>query len=170
MGGNGRAPSLTREQADASACEFPTGHPLRHGTDERYVYLMANDRGEQRLPFRDVVKCDLKDAGGRQVWHSDALVSEPILAPSGGSAEDDGWLLVQMYYPREHRNEIAILDARHVDAGPVCRIQLRHHYPFPFHSTHSPAVLGIARHEHALRPESSASVSMGEPPQPHSRL
>ena len=128
---------------------------------------MANDRGEQRLPFRDVVKCDMRDAGGRQVWHSDGLVSEPVLVPaSSDCAEDDGWLLVQMYHPREHRNEIAILDARHVDAGPVCRIELRHHYPFSFHCTFSPAVLGIAKHEQgeedsvvAVWPERSAATA-----------
>ena len=57
--------------------------------------------------------------------------------------DDDGWLLVQMYRPQEHRTEIAILDARRVDAGPVCRLKLRHHLPFSFHSTYSPEVLGV---------------------------
>ena len=146
-GGDGRPPSLSRRQIDPSACEFPTAHPWRHGTAERFVYLMANDRGDQLLPFRDIVKCDVTEAGGRQVWYSDGLVGEPILAPTanGGtdSADDDGWLLVQMYRPEEHRSEIAILDARRVDVGPVCRLKLPHRLPFSFHSTYSPELLGI---------------------------
>ena len=177
LGGNGRAPSLSRDQADPCACEFPTANPWRHGTEERYVYLMANDRGEQRLPFRDVVKCDVSGAGGRQVWHSEGLVSEPTLVHGGSDcAEDDGWLLVQIYHPRAHRNEIVVLDARHVDAGPVCRIKLRHHLPFSFHCTFSPALLGLAKHEQAdhdsadaLPPERSAAASAAIR-SPHARL
>ena len=105
---------------------------------------MANDRGEQRLPFRDIVKCDLRSEGGRQVWYSEGLVSEPVFAPaSRGGGDDDGWLLVQMYHPAEKRSEIVVLDARHVDAGPVCRIRLRHRFPFAFHCTYSPTIIGV---------------------------
>ena len=167
--------SLEREQIDASACEFPATNPWRHGSQERYVYLMANDRGEQRLPFRDIVKCDVQHQGGRQVWRSHGLVSEPVFVPAGrDGADDDGWLLVQLYLPQAHKTEIAVLDARHVDAGPVCRLRLRHHMPFPFHCTYTSELIGIGGHVHSssdARASANASRVRHAPSEaPHARL
>ena len=45
------------EIADRANVEFPTVHPYRHGlVGGRYSYLMASDREDQDLPYRDVVK------------------------------------------------------------------------------------------------------------------
>ena len=42
---------------DPASVEFPTVHPYRHGyPNARYSYLMASDRKEYNLPYRDVVK------------------------------------------------------------------------------------------------------------------
>ena len=58
--------------------------------------------------------------------------------------EDDGWLLVQVYRPRAHVTEVAVLDARRVAAGPVCVVRLPFHLPLPFHCTFAPvALLGL---------------------------
>ena len=43
--------------ADRASVEFPTAHPYRHGKKgSRYSYLMASDRYNCNLPYRDVVK------------------------------------------------------------------------------------------------------------------
>ena len=43
--------------ADRASVEFPTAHPYRHGRKgSRYSYLMASDRNNRNLPYRDVVK------------------------------------------------------------------------------------------------------------------
>ena len=43
--------------ADRASVEFPTAHPYRHGRKgSRYSYLMASDRNNCNLPYRDVVK------------------------------------------------------------------------------------------------------------------
>ena len=52
--------------------------------------------------------------------------------------EDEGYVIVQLYIPEKHVTEFAILDARHVDNGPVTRIKLKHHIPFGFHGTFTP--------------------------------
>lgn len=164
-GAPGRKPSLARRQADRAACEFPGTNPWRHGAAERFVYLMANDRGEQRLPFRDVVKADLGDGSGRQVWYSEGLVSEPVFVPARrGGGDDDGFVITQMYHPRQHRTEIVILDARHIDRGPVCRLRLRHHFPFAFHCTYSPTVCGVEPSD--LLPARAPGAPEQEPPRP----
>ena len=52
--------------------------------------------------------------------------------------EDEGYVIVQLYIPEKHVTEFAILDAEHVDKGPVSRIKLKHHIPFGFHGTFTP--------------------------------
>ena len=62
------SPSPPLRQIDRSACEFPATNPWRHGRPERFLYLMANDREGQRLPFRDLVKCDLESPAGNYFY------------------------------------------------------------------------------------------------------
>lgn len=52
--------------------------------------------------------------------------------------EDEGYVIVQLYIPEKHVTEFAILDAQHVDEGPVTRIKLKHHIPHGFHGTFTP--------------------------------
>ena len=82
----------------------------------------------------------------RQVWYSHGITGEPVFVPRGGwsswreGAEDDGYVLVQLYVPETHCTEFIILDARAVDQGPLARIKLRHHIPYGFHGTFTPEV------------------------------
>lgn len=53
---------VVRTLADSCSCEFPSVHPYRNvqscnNKPSRYLYLMANDQG-QNLPYIDVVKYD----------------------------------------------------------------------------------------------------------------
>jgi all-trans-8'-apo-beta-carotenal 15,15'-oxygenase len=140
------APTLTREQLEDCSCEFPMVDTRFHGQRQRFVYLMANDRPGQQLPYRDIVKCDVLDgAERRQAWHSDALVGEPTFAPRAASSADgdDGWLIVQVYQPEDETTHFAILDAKKVSAGPVCRLKLPHRVPFSFHTTFCEELIGV---------------------------
>jgi all-trans-8'-apo-beta-carotenal 15,15'-oxygenase len=59
---------------------------------------------------------------------------EPLFVPSpGGTDEDDGWVLTQVYRAAEHRSDLLILDARSLET--VCCLPLPHHTPPGFHST-----------------------------------
>ena len=83
----------------------------------------------------------------RQVWYSHGCVGEPVFVPRQGwdswkeGDEDDGFVIVQLYVPEIHCTEFAILDAKHVDCGPIARIKLKHHIPYGFHGTFAPEVL-----------------------------
>nr|CCE21336.1 putative beta-carotenoid oxygenase [Suberites domuncula] len=116
------------------ACQLP-----------RYSYLMSSDRTGYKLPYRDVVKHDLKGET-RQVWYSHGCVGEPVFVPRLGWAsidlgdDDDGYVVVQLYIPEKHITEFAVLDAKHVDQGPLARIKLKHHIPYGFHGTFTPEV------------------------------
>lgn len=80
----------------------------------------------------------------RQVWYSHGIVGEPIFVPRLGwrscteGAEDDGFVLVQLYVPETHCTEFVVLDAQKVDQGPLARIKLKHHIPYGFHGTFTP--------------------------------
>ena len=82
----------------------------------------------------------------RQVWYSHGCVGEPVFVPRLGwdswreGDEDDGYVIVQLYNPEVHRTEFIVLDAKHVDRGPVARIKLAHHLPYGFHGTFTPEV------------------------------
>nr|CCE21337.1 putative beta-carotenoid oxygenase [Suberites domuncula] len=136
----------SKDPADPANVEYPTVHPYRHGlSTSRYSYLMSSDRTGYKLPYRDVVKHDLK-GGTRQVWYSQGCVGEPVFVPRLGWAsidlgdDDDGYVVVQLYIPEKHITEFAVLDAKHVDQGPLARIKLKHHILYGFHGTSTPEV------------------------------
>jgi len=80
------------------------------------------------------------------VWYSNGCLGEPVFVPSHGfdsrnkGSEDEGYVIVQLYIPEKHVTEFAILDAQHVDNGPITRIKLKHHVPYGFHGTFTPEV------------------------------
>lgn len=88
----------------------------------------------------------------RQVWYSHGCVGEPVFVPRLGwksceeGAEDDGYVLVQLFVPETSYTEFVILDAKHVDQGPLARIKLKHHIPYGFHGTFTPTVFIDAHH------------------------
>lgn len=83
-------------------------------------------------------------------------MSEPVFVPRLGWAsidqgdDDDGYVLVMLYIPDKHVSEFAVLDAKHVDKGPLARIKLKHHIPYGFHGTFTPHVL--INGEHVSKP------------------
>ena len=72
-----------------------------------------------------------------------------FILPSPGE-EDDGYLLVQLYHPHQHRTDFCVLDAKHVSEGPIARIKLKHHIPFGFHGTFTPEVFLPSQPQHAV--------------------
>ena len=134
---------------EATSCEFPTTHPYRHCVRQnkvstRYFYLMAG-QPSVAMPFTDVVKYDLQTAMVSR-WHSEGVVGEPCFIPRLGRAsawhgdEDDGWVIVQMYLPEEHKVQFCILDAKKIHQGPVCRLVMPYHIPYGFHGTYADEV------------------------------
>jgi len=105
---------------------------------------MAADRGVA-VPYKDIVKHDAHGTA-RDVWHAPGVVGEPCFIPRLGrasvteGAEDDGWVLVQMYDHVKCQTDYVILDAQKLGAGPVCTLHVGHHIPYAFHGTFTPNV------------------------------
>jgi carotenoid cleavage dioxygenase len=49
------------------------------------------------------------------------------------AAEGDGWLLSAVWRARENRSDLAVFDAKNVEAGPVALVHLGHRVPDGFH-------------------------------------
>lgn len=62
----------------------------------------------------------------------------------GATSEDDGWLLAMVFDASTVSSELAILDARNIEAGPVAVLKLKHHIPLGLHGSFTPAYLGPA--------------------------
>ena len=59
--------------------------------------------------------------------------SEPLFVPRPGSAADEGWVLSECYDGGTGRSFLALLDAEHIQDGPLACIHLQHHAPFSYH-------------------------------------
>lgn len=117
----------------ADNAEFPTlderfrCQPHRHG----YVVTQA---GGAMLP-NTITHVDFAAQRLQSFTARDGLfVSEAIFVPrSADSAEGDGHLLSLAYDAIENRGEVLIMDATHLQQGPVATVRLPRRVPFGFH-------------------------------------
>jgi carotenoid cleavage dioxygenase-like enzyme len=117
----------TREHhLDDQIVEFGMINPRFAGKPYRYVYSAVAKPGW--FLFDGFVKHDLHTGGSESFKLPDGCyASEAPFAPRpSGVAEDDGWLLTFTIDEANGRSECLILDARHIDDGPVARIALPH--------------------------------------------
>jgi all-trans-8'-apo-beta-carotenal 15,15'-oxygenase len=131
----------TEERADIS-CEFPRVAPSAVGRAPQSVYLGVHRKPEsQRGLFDGVARMDM--GTGRVTVASlgeDTYPSEPVFVPRPGSgAEDDGWVLTQVFDARTETSHVAVLDARRMEDGPVARCHFDHALPPTFHGGFAPA-------------------------------
>eukprot|EP00760_Papus_ankaliazontas_P021958 PhM_4_TR18774/c0_g1_i1/m.58836/K00464/diox1; all-trans-8'-apo-beta-carotenal 15,15'-oxygenase len=124
----------------------------------RYVYLLACPDTTQSPPsFREIVKMDMlsssssssnKKAQQRWTAPEGGALGEPCFVSRLGAAaeasgrgdEDDGWILTQEYDAVSHTTNIVVLDAKHIEAGPVCRVRTGLFVPMCVHTAWCPEV------------------------------
>jgi all-trans-8'-apo-beta-carotenal 15,15'-oxygenase len=137
-------PGVQRQMLESRCCEFPWVNPTKVGQPYRYLYLGAAHAPSGNAPLQAILKVDLK-SGSREVWSAapKGYVSEPIFVPRPETVnEDDGWLLTLVYDSAHHRSDLAILDARDLNRGPVARLHLKHHVPYGLHGSFTPHWFG----------------------------
>ena len=130
---------------DKRCVEFPTLHPEMVGRPYRYLYIGAAAQPTGHAPLQTVLKLDLT-TGKQQIWSAAprGFLGEPLFVPRpGGTAEDDGWLLVLMYDAAKHRSDVVILDAADLNREPLARLHLKHHIPYGLHGSFTKFVVGL---------------------------
>ncbi len=103
-------------------------------------------------PLQSLLKRDMK-TGETQFWSAapHGFGGEPLfVARPGGEAEDDGWVLLWLYNAAaastltasSGRTELAIFNAQDIAAGPVAKLNLKHHVPYGLHGSFSAEYFG----------------------------
>jgi carotenoid cleavage dioxygenase len=118
--------SVREERLDERVMEFGVINPRHAGRAHRFGYSAQMKPGW--FLFTGWVKSDLVTGEswtyelGPGRYGSEA----PFVPKVGGVAEDDGYLVSFVTDETAGRSECVLLDARRIEAGPVCRIALPH--------------------------------------------
>lgn len=117
--------------------EFPAIHPDRIGRPYRYGFIGAAHAAQGNAPLQALLKWDLH-TGNQEVWSAapHSFMGEPLFIPRPqAQSEDDGWVITLMYNAARRCSDLVILDGRHLTAGPLTILKLRHHVPYGLHGS-----------------------------------
>ncbi|UTW53988.1 carotenoid oxygenase family protein [Kordiimonas sp. SCSIO 12610] len=123
------------EDLDDEVLEFGMFNQKYAGEKYRYVYS-AKPKKEWFL-FEGLVKHDL-ETGEKQtlMFGENRFGSEaPFVPRINAKGEDDGYLVSFITDMNTDTSECVLIDARDIEAGPVCRIMLPHRIPSGTHAT-----------------------------------
>lgn len=115
--------------------EFPRHNPKVGGQPYQFGYSSGVQYEETMQLHTNTYKVDLHSGNVTEHDHGVGRGgAEPVfIARDGGTAEDDGWLMVLVYDANRNGSDIVLLDAQDVTAAPVATIQLPQRVPFGFH-------------------------------------
>ncbi|MET0893627.1 MAG: carotenoid oxygenase family protein, partial [Pseudoxanthomonas sp.] len=143
-GGQGRLRELHLGLRDGKArwqdtgvagIEFPLFDPRTRGDRAARLYAPTNE-GEHSAPYFNAIASFDVQRDRRQVhdYGRSVLVEEHVFVPRPGSTRvGDGWLVGTLLDSARGRSGIAVLDAEHLDAGPLAQAWLPHTLPLGFH-------------------------------------
>ena len=134
-----RSGRTIEQKLDDDNSEFPSINQRLVGRPSRFAYNM-HISPEKSLLFDGLMKYDVDSGSARTHWFgAGRWGSEAPFAPRPGAVEeDDGYLISYVYDEREGHSEVDVLDARDVEAGPLCRIKMPVRVPLGFHATWIP--------------------------------
>lgn len=126
---------VTEQHLDERVLEFGTFNQRYAGRKSRYLYSTWSKPGW--FLFSGIVKHDLETGESWQLPFGDERYgSEAPFAPRmNAKDEDDGYLVSFITDMIEDRSECILVDAKDIEAGPVCRIVLPHRISSGTHAT-----------------------------------
>lgn len=118
--------AVTEQHLDERILEFGTFNQQYAGRKNRYSYSTFTKPGW--FLFSGLVKHDLETGESWSLpFGEERYGSEPPFAPRiNAKDEDDGYLVSFITDMNEDRSECILVDAKDIEAGPVCRIILPH--------------------------------------------
>ena len=127
---------LNKTSLDNITGEFPRIDERFALQEYRHGYY-AGSIGDHApgMSMNSIVQYDHK-TGERKEYTTEVgdAVGEPVfIAKSKDSNEGEGWLIATVFRAKENRSDLVILDANHVDEGPIAKAQLPHRVPYGFH-------------------------------------
>ena len=128
--------TVTEEQLDDAAGDFPRVNDTRVGLPARWGYLASlNSKAPTLTLGQYLYKYDL-ETGARSTrdFGPDARLGEPIFVPrEGAAAEDDGWILALRHDEARDESALVILNAQDFDGAPAAEIIMPRRVPYGAH-------------------------------------
>lgn len=111
---------------DDEIVEFGTINPNVAGEKHRYIYSVLGEDGW--FLFTGLIKHDLEtNTTQRYDFGENRFGSEaPFIPRKNAVSEDDGYIISFITDMNLDRSECVILDAKNIEAGPICQIILPH--------------------------------------------
>lgn len=111
---------------DEDIVEFGTINPLVAGEKHRYIYSVLGEDGW--FLFTGLLKHDLETGETQRYdFGENRFGSEaPFIPRKNATSEDDGYIVSFITDMTLDRSECVILDAKNIEAGPICQIILPH--------------------------------------------
>ena len=123
--------------------EFPRIHPGLIGLPARYLLSAASWRAGATHGnlFHGLQLRDLRTGRMQRFDYGDeTVVEEHIVVPKPGRRHElDAWLLGTTYDARRRVTRLNLLDARHVEQGPIASATLPYGLPYGFHGNFTAA-------------------------------
>ena len=125
----------TEEHLDDRILEFGSFNQQYAGSKTRYLYSTWTKPGW--FLFSGIVKHDFESGESWSLpFGEERYGSEAPFAPRvNAKDEDDGYLVSFITDMKENRSECILVDAKDIEAGPVCRIILPHRICSGTHAT-----------------------------------
>ncbi len=139
----GRA-QLERLPGSDGGVEFPRIHPQRVGLPARQLLFGAawiDSPGREHALFHGLQLLDTDSGRVRRFdYGAHHIVEEHVFVPKpGGRGELDAWLLGTTFDAKRQATVLNLLDAAHIEDGPVAQAVLPYWLPLGFHGNFSAA-------------------------------
>jgi carotenoid cleavage dioxygenase len=135
----GAALRFSEEVVSAVQFELPTHDRRLTGRRHRYGWFVDTRPHPLSVDLAGTGLIDYQ-TGDIRAWDPGlARHSNEALFVPGGAAEGEGWLLTYVHDHRTDESVLAILEALHVEDGPVAEILLPRRVPHGFHGVWVPA-------------------------------
>ena len=134
--------TVTETQLDDRKSDFARVDDRLVGLPAGFGYTMQLGQTPDNPSMgNEVYKYDLA-TGQPEIHHMGSVCGgEPVFIPRpGGSAEDDGWVVLFTYDPQTDRSELRMIDAQDFSGPPVARIFTPQRVPYGAHGNWMPRI------------------------------
>ena len=130
--------TVSEEQLDDGACDFPRVNDNRIGLHSDFGYCMQIKTDVESLTFGENLFKYHLESGKRTDHHlgNNVAGGEPVFAPKpGAKSEDEGWVLSLVHERNSRKSKLVVIDAQAFDQEPVAEVIIPQRVPYGAHGS-----------------------------------
>ena len=130
--------TVSEEQLDDGACDFPRVNDNRIGLHSDFGYCMQIKTDVESLTFGENLFKYHLESGKRTDHHlgNNVAGGEPVFAPKpGAKSEDEGWVLSLVHERNSRKSKLVVIDAQAFDQKPVAEVIIPQRVPYGAHGS-----------------------------------